>query len=66
MYTVQGGMGCSSSMKFEVPPVPMSTAASSENPRFHGKKRLPMVSVDGMTVSFARQPSLLTLFVRHA
>ena len=38
--------------------MPMSTAASSEKPRFHGKKRPPMVSVDGTTVSFARQLSL--------
>ena len=59
-------MGWSSSMKFDVPPVPMSTAASSENPRFHGKNRLPMVSVDGMAVAFARQPSWLTLLVRQA
>ena len=34
--------GCSSSMKSCVPPRPMSNAASSEKPRFHGKKRLPM------------------------
>src|ERR1035441_5861616 len=61
-YRVHGGTGDSSSMKLLVPLVPMSTAASRLNPRFHGRNRPPMVSVEGMVCWFARQRSWLGLF----
>ena len=58
-------MGETSSMKSFVPVTPMSSAASSEKPGFHGRKRAPSDRVLGASASFARHLSLLGFVGTH-